>query len=104
MAFGLRAGSAPAPFMVGLAVLGLLAEFGAQRPLVCVIDDAQWLDERSRQVIAFVGRRLVAEAVLLLIAYETLVMNSLRVLRTSCSQACRAGRLMGSPERMLGRC
>jgi len=67
-AFGMSAGSPPDRFMVGLAVLSLLADAAEEQPLICVIDDAQWLDRVSVQTLAFVARRLLAEQVGLVFA------------------------------------
>ncbi|WP_199237346.1 helix-turn-helix transcriptional regulator [Kribbella antiqua] len=67
-AFGLRTGTEPDRFLVGLAVLSLLADAGGKQPLVCLIDDAQWLDNASALTLAFVARRLLAESVMLVFA------------------------------------
>jgi len=63
VAFGLNAGQAPNPLLVGLAALGLLSEAAEERPLLCVVDDAQWLDRASARALAFVARRLLAEKI-----------------------------------------
>ena len=68
VAFGLTSGSAPNPFLVGLAVLGLLSEAAEERPLLAVVDDAHWLDHASARALAFVARRLLAEQIVLLFA------------------------------------
>jgi DNA-binding CsgD family transcriptional regulator len=65
--FGLSAGPPP-DLLVGLAVLSLMSEIAEEQPLLCVVDDAQWLDHASAQALAFVARRLLAESVALVIA------------------------------------
>jgi DNA-binding CsgD family transcriptional regulator len=67
-AFGLNSRAAPDRFMVGLAVLDLLADRAEERPLICLIDDAHWLDRVSAQTVAFVARRVVAERIAIVIA------------------------------------
>jgi hypothetical protein len=68
VAFGLSSGDAPDRFLVALAALSLLSALAGERPLLCLIDDAQWLDSASIQVLGFVARRLLAESVAIVFA------------------------------------
>ena len=67
-AFGVSAGPTPDRFFIALAVLGLLSQVAEEQPLICLVDDEQWLDRASAQVLAFVARRLEAESVALVFA------------------------------------
>ena len=68
VAFGLRDGDGPDRFLAGLAVLSLLSVAAEERPLICVVDNVQWLDEASARALAFVARHLAAGPVALLLA------------------------------------
>ena len=69
--FGLSEGPAPDPFLVGLATLTLFADLSEDQPLVCIVDDSQWLDQASARILAFVARRLLAERVAIVCGART---------------------------------
>src|SRR5690606_7121800 len=76
-AFGMKAGVTPDRFLIGLAVLNLLSDASEDQPLICIVDDIQWVDRASAQILAFVARRFLAEPVAMVFAlretgYETL--------------------------------
>jgi AAA ATPase domain len=73
VAFGLAAGDAPDRYLVGLAVLSLMSEVAAAEPLLCVVDDAHWLDPATTHALAFVARRLGADSVGLVFASRVTV-------------------------------
>src|SRR5918997_3489009 len=68
VALGLKAGNPPDRFLISLAALSLLSAVADERPLLCLVDDAQWLDDASAQVLTFVARRLLAESIAIVFA------------------------------------
>ena len=99
VSFGLTAGTAPGRFFVGLATLSLLAEMAEAQPLMCLVDDAQWLDDGSFEVLGFVARRLAAESVAMVFAIRD---PRRRRTRGGAASACPSCWLPASPTKMRG--
>ncbi|MFF5083305.1 AAA family ATPase [Actinoplanes sp. NPDC000266] len=96
--FRMREGVAPDPFLVGVAVLNLLSDTSERGPLLCLVDDGQWLDQASAQVLGFVARRLLAESILLLFSARVPgpELRGLPELEVTGLSAADAGALLGS--------
>jgi len=92
IALGLEAGGGPDRFLISLAALTLLSEAATQQPILCVVDDAHWADEPSRQVIAFVARRLESEPIALLASVRDGEGRDLEAARMSILDVARLSR------------
>jgi hypothetical protein len=90
VAFGFWVGPAPDRLVIGLAVLSLFSAVAEDRPLVCSVDDIQWLDSASGQVLAFLGRRLVAESVALIMATRAVNPEMTKLPQMELSRLCEA--------------
>ena len=91
VALGLASGEVPDRFLVGLAVLGLLSAVAEKRPLLCLVEDAQWLDASSGLILGFVARRLLAESVAIVVTVRE-PSTQARLRRPARAGAARAGR------------
>lgn len=101
LAFGLEDGAPPDGFLVGLAALGLLAGRAAARPLLCLVDDAHWLDHESAAALAFLARRLYADSIVMLFAVRepapgSALLEGLPELRLAGLDEAAAGQLLAS--------
>ncbi|RKQ86859.1 regulatory LuxR family protein [Solirubrobacter pauli] len=113
IALGLRDGPAPREFLVSVAALGLLTEAAADRPLLCLVDDVQWLDRASTEVLGFIARRLADQRIAIVVAVEgaehTRELHSLPELHVSGLDRADARALLRSAvvgridERVIGR-